>query len=237
MATYNDLKTRVLKFCDAVGSTDAGNIAELALEETLRFISEQIDLPDLIDKAQYTWTGSESSVALHGASGFNITQSLFSSPNNLFVKKDTDSEDYGTPYDYVEYLPWLQLKAAPSGMVRDAIFEPPSIDERPSRSYTIDLTHSLNCEPVTAGNVLTLFYNKPQAAYNASATPELPPKYEQLLVNGAVLILKEWIREPDHLLDPTTILQPLVPQIKELERHRRSNRRRNTLHLSRRYDY
>ena len=235
MATYDSLKTRVLNFCDAVGSTDAGSIAELALEETMRFISDRVTLPDLVAKATYTWGASDSSVALHGSAGLNITQSLMSSPNNLFIKKDTAADDPGLPYDYLEYMTWLQLKATPSHANRPDVFSPQSIDERPARAYTIDLTRSLQADPIAEGNCLSFYYNKPPAVYSALTAPELPPKYEQLLVNGAVLILKEWIREPDTPLDPTTLLQPLIPQIRELEMHSRSNRQRNALHLTSRY--
>lgn len=239
MTTYLELKNRVLKFCDAVGSTDADDIVELALEEAMRFIAQRITVPPLIAEATHTVTStdlSNSSVALHASSpdGFAITQSLMSSPNRLFIKKDSSTAGKGQPYTYQDYLAWLDLKSVPSYSY-PAIFTDSYTDERPARSYTIDLSRSLIAEPMSEGNVMTLFYNKPPAVYSDAGTPELEPMYEHVLVNGAVLILKEWIREPDVPLDPNTILQPLISQIREIDIHRRSNRQRESLKPSNRY--
>lgn len=233
--TYSQLRDLALKMCDASGSSEAESVAEAALEETMSYLATKLELPALIKRANATWGSSTTSIAI-STGGFNATD--FQSPNRLFIAQTVDSyteETPGIPYDFVEYMNWLDLMSIPNGINDPRIFESGAVDARPARAWTINLDEEVVVCPIAENNYLTLFYNTEPAAYTDNGYPEIPAQYSYILVNGAVLILKEYIREPEQIIDPRTLLRSLDDQIRELDIHKRSNRRNTILHVSHRY--
>ena len=234
MATYGALKTTVLSLCDSPDSVEAGAVAETALAYAMQYLATKMDITSLIDSTSWTVAAGETSWSLAtklGASDW----ALYSTPNRVYVKQDSTATSPGRPYDPVDFMSWLDLKAIPYGQSRDTLFDPATIDGRPSGAYTIDPDSNILIDPITTGNVITLYWNKAPAAYASAGTPELPAQYHTVLVNGAIRILKEWIREPEIITDPFGVLQGLDEQIREIDIHIRGNRKRFTLRPSARY--
>lgn len=229
--TYSDLKTDVLTFCDQVGSTDAIAVVERGLHYAMRYVARKCELVGLIQESTYTWQGSDTSVLLFDPAGFNITQSQYGSPNNLFVRQNTDNEAPGIPFQFIQYTQWLNLKSVATNEFRDSLFDPCTSDERPSRTFTLTPDNKMLVHPIGEDNVLTFLWNKRPAAYNDNNSPEIPPDFDYIISNGASLILKEWIREPDAIVDPMKILAALDPQIDEMKTALNSNRRRDVVKM------
>ena len=238
MATYSTLKATVLTLLDLTGSTDAGTVVETALIETLKYIAARASLPQLIGSATATWGSATTSVPI-GTSGdpkFNLSD--FGTPNRLYVKKDSSVVGAGIPYTYVEYLDFLDLQNVPYGDVRDSLYEPASIDARPHYAWTIDHSTSPGAVipyPISENNVLTLYYNKAPAAYNASNSPEIDALWDRLLTEGAFMITDQWLKEPEKPLPPHLLLARLNPEIDEYKLAKRSNRKRSHVRISNRY--
>ena len=242
MATYGTLKNTVLTYLDLVGSTDAGTVVEKALVETLKYIQARATVPKLIGKATATWGASTTSIPIGttGSPKFNVTLTDFGSPNRLYVARDSNADAPGIPYTFREYLEFQDLKAVPSGELRDSLYDPASRDERPDRSWTIDsITDPADPKviiyPASENNVLTLFYNKPPAAFVSGNSPEIDADWDHLLVEGAFKITDQWLKEPDRPKSPHILLREIDPQIEEFKRSKKSNRKRGQLRLSHRY--
>lgn len=229
--TYLQLRDRVLTFCDQVGSDDAAELVEAALEESMKYITSKIELPGLLHSAQATWGSSTTSLSI--VTDFGVAD--YASPDRLYVKKDSTADNYGLPYDYVEWMHWHDLKSVPSGDIRDSIFSPASLDERPARAWTIENNDLIHISPYATDNVLSLFYFSEPAAYSDAGTPEIPAKWDYILVSGGVLILKEWLREGDLVVEPRTILKGLDEQIAEMDSELSGKRKRGNLKISHRY--
>ena len=229
--TYSQLRDSALILVDSsTDATDLRQIAQVALEETMKYISQRVELPGLIKSATATWGASTVSIPL-GVGGFGITN--YDTPNRLYIRLDSTATAPGIPYDFREYLHWLDLSAVPDAVhYRSDSFEVLTGDERPSRCYTIDHSNNLIAAPVAEDNVLTFYYNIAPAAYADSGIPELPAaSFDSILVSGAVLVLKEFIREPDVIVDPYTILGSLDKQISQLDSFLNSRRRRRVLNI------
>jgi len=235
MTTYDGLVSTVLELCDHVGSTDAQTVANRAMALCMRYVSSRVELPSLIGSASFTWGALTTSAPLFTSQGFNITESTYGSPNRLYVKRDSSATDPGIPYEFLEYVHWLDLKSAVSGGARSSLFEPPSNDERPQYAYTIDHSNALIAYPIAENNVLKFYYNKLPAAFAGGATPEIPAQFDYILINGASLYLKEWIREPADILDSYRIFQSLNPQIEEMDSFLNARRKRRQLKLANSY--
>lgn len=229
--TYSQLRDKVLILCDQTNSDDATAVVQIALEETLKYIAAQVELPQLLSSKTATWGALTTGLSI--ASDFVATD--YASPDRLYVKKDVDAEDYGTPYDYLEFMHWNDLRSCSSGGIRESIYEVNRVDERPAHAWTIDLSNNVIIDPVTEGNVATLFYLKEPDAYADGAFPQMPPKWDYILVSGATLILKEWMREGDVVIDPQTILTAIDPQIAKMDMEMNSKRQRANLKISHRY--
>lgn len=234
MATYQELKVKALNLTDQSLEidADASAIAEYGLEEGLKYVANQINLPGLIGQASATWGASTESIPL-GLGGFEITD--YQAPNRLYIKRDSDVEGVGIPYEYLEYLFWLDAKSIPLGDTRDSLFEENTLDERPARSYTIDFDSNLIAHPVAEDNVLTFFYKKEPAAYSAIGVPEIPSNFNYILVDAAILCLKEWLREPEAIVAPQTLFKALDPAIAVIQEELWGKRKRRNLKIHRSY--
>lgn len=229
--SYSQLRDKVLTLCDQTGSTDATAVVQVALEETLKYIASQVELPGLLSSATATWGAATTSLGIVA----DFVVSDYASPDRLYVKKDAATAGYGVPYDYVEWLHWNDLKAIPAGDIRSDLWDVNVLDERPNKAWTINFDDEILIEPYATDNVLTLVYFKEPAAYTDGGFPEIPPKWDYILVNGATLILKEWLREGDIIIDAHSILKALDPQIALMDMEMNSKRQRGNLKISHRY--
>lgn len=225
MATYSTLLSNVLTLCDCVGDTGASNVAKIALELTMRLVSSRVYLRGLVGSATYIVVDPDLSVAI-GVGGFGITD--YSTPNRLYVN--------AIPYDFREYLDWLDLKSVPNG-VRLFITEANTYDARPSRAWTIDDTNSIIADPLSVGDVLTFKYNKQPAAYADAGTPELPVEFDTILVSAASNVVKEYLKDPDQIANIYDLIASpsVIAQIEELDNKQNSNRKRRRLRMARSY--
>jgi hypothetical protein len=236
MRTYQQLRDEVLKIANEVGSTDAEEVVAALLEQSMRYISTKVELPRLIRSAVATWGEDVESFPLFSnPAGFSINENIFGSTNRLFVKKEATARSPGIPYDFQEYMHFLDLQSVPGGSGRPDIFEPSRVDERPRHAWTITPDDRVVIDPVATSNVATLFYNQLTNSYVGAAVPEIPPKFEHILINGALSGIKEWQREPDTILDLDKIFQILDPQISELDSFLRGRRQRHNLKMGHRY--
>lgn len=211
-----------------VGDSDAAAIAEIALEEALKYVAQKVYLPALVASATYTWGVSDTEASL--SSDFGISD--FETPVLLLVAENASST--GVPYVFREWLEYEQIRAVPGG-IRVNLTSATSYDERPDRVYTLNPSNELIAYPIKAGNVLTLYYRKSPAAYSDAGTPEMPSLFDSILVNGAVMYLKEYIREPEQIINPYKLFKDLDEQIEELDHHLKSQRQRRPMKLSARY--
>lgn len=238
MTTYSTLRDRALGRVDCVGQSEAQTIAQNALEEAMKFVAFHVRVPSLIASASATAPANASleanAIAIE-STGFAITSGVFQAPDRLFVKADSTVVGYGTPYDFLEYHHFLDLKSVPGGSRID-LFTPALVDERPRYAYTITPTSKIWTEPLTEGNVLTLFYRKVPAAYSGAATPEILPAFDYILVNGAELALKEWLREPTEIITLWDLFKAhLMPEIELYDDYIHSQRKRTYFKIHRSY--
>lgn len=233
--TYAQLKDVALKLNDLYGSTDAGTVVEAALEESMKYVANRTDLAQLIGSAEFTWAADTTSVPLFTDQGFDIAEANWAAPNRLYVREPSTATAPGVPYEYVKYMSWLDLSTIPAEEARPTLFSSRSYDGRPDRAWTIDLANAVCITPVSTGNVITLFYNKPPAAYSANAYPEILPQYDSILITGASLVLDYWKKEPDFLMDINKILSPLDEPIREMDLRLGGSRHRFSVHPSHRY--
>ncbi len=238
MATYDTLRDRALNNVGCLGQTEAQTVAQLALEECMKFVAFYVRIPSLIASAQFTIAAAnpqtEANAPAIGASGFNVS-STYQCPDRLYVKKDTSTENYGTPYEYLEYHHFIDLKSIPAGM-RVGVTTPGTLDERPDFSWTVTPANLVWINPLTLGNVATLFYRKNPTAYSGSGTPEILTRFDFILVNGAVLVLKEWLREPDGITNMWEIFRSkLMPDVQLYDLELNGQRKRSHLKIHRSY--
>lgn len=203
MSTYTVLRDRALGQVNLGGGTEAQAIAQTALEEAMKYVAFHVRIPSLISKATATApanaTLEASAISLTGGAGtFGISANTYQTPDRLYIKAASSTEGYGVPYEYLEYHHFIDLKSIPSAS-RVGILDPSTSDERPDFAWTITPAGAVWAYPVKENNVLTLFYRIAPAAYSGAATPEIQPLYDYILVNGAVIALKEYLREPDKI--------------------------------------
>lgn len=222
MATYGTLKDRVLRLTEQIGVVDAGEVAKIALEEVVKYVSTKVVLPQLIGSATYTWQSSDTSASI--AADFGVSD--YETPVRLYVDD--------VPYEYREFLVYKDLKSVPLGY-RDGISSEDIYDERPQKCWTVNFSNEIELDPVSTGAVLQLYYAKPPASYSDAGTPELPARFDHILVTGAVLVLKEYLREPEQIIDYYTLFSALDNQIRELDIALNSLRKRNVIKIHPRY--
>lgn len=215
MATYAELKEKVLILCEHKGSTTLGAVAEIALEEAMKYVASQVELDGLYSEATYTWGASDTGIP-ENVGGFGITDMM--NPLKLFVKSATGTE-YGWPH---EFRRWENYKVLFSSPVpgRPYILEDTrqTTGELPERAFTKNPTNDtyiLYPNP-SEGMVVTLDYQRAPLPYSDGATPELNVLDQSLLIFGATTFCKEYINAPQEIINPYNLFQALNPQIEVL---------------------
>lgn len=240
MAIYSTLRDRALGQVGCTGQTEAQAVAEVALEEAMKFVAFHVRVPSLIASATATAPASPeleaNAIAIEGGAGtFQISAGVFQAPDRLYVKKDSSAVSPGTPYEFLEYHHFLDLKSIPGG-TRIGIMEPGVLDERPARSWTITPSNKVWANPLTQGNVVSLYYRKSPAANTGGNTPEILPMFDYILVNGAVIALKEFLREPAELTTMWALFeQALLKDCQRYDLFLNSQRKRSHLQIHRSY--
>jgi hypothetical protein len=240
MATYSALRDRALLAAGCLGQTEAQSVAQMALEEAMKFVAFHVRIPALILSATATAPASPeleaNAISLTGGAGtFQIGAGVYQTPDRLFVKASSSVVGYGIPYHYLEYHHFIDLKACASNE-RIGVYTPATYDERDTPAWTITPTGKVWSDSLVAGNLLTLFYRISPAAYSALATPEILSKYDHIIVNGAILVLKEWLREPDAITTPWTLFaQGLMADIERYDIEINGMRKRTHLKIHRSY--
>lgn len=237
MTTYSALRDRALSQVSCTGQTEAESLAATALEEAMKFVAFHVRIPSLIAEAAATAPANpmlEASAITLGASGFNIA-ATYQAPDRLYVKNSSASTERGPAYEFLEFNHFLDLKNIPNSN-RAGIFTPATYDERPYLVYTITPTDKIWATPLAAGNVLSFFYRKSPAAYSALVAPEILPMFDYILVNGAVVALKEWLREPDSITTWWTLFeQALTKDVQRYDLFLNGQRKRSHLQIHRSY--
>jgi hypothetical protein len=238
MATYEALRDRALSQVSLTGQSEAQAVAQIALEEAMKFVAFHVRIPSLIASAQATAPASPeleaNAIALEG-SGFNISSGVYQCPDRLYIKKDTSTVNYGVPYEYIEFHHFVDLKSIPAS-VRVGVIDSITYDERPTRSWTVTPTSKVWAEPIAEGNVVTLFYRKNPAAYVSGNTPEILARFDFILVNAAVLALKEWLREPATITTLWSLFQTaLIADVQQYDLELNGQRKRSHLKIHRSY--
>lgn len=224
MATYLSLLTTASTLADTTGQTDVEEVMKVAMVEALKYVATKITVPELRARATYTWVDGDETIPI-GGGGFAV--SSFTTPIRLYVN--------GVPYDYREWLEWLDLTNAPGGY-RWTINQPATRDIRPARCWTINHDDEVEILPLPVeDDVIVLYYDTEPAAYSDGGTPELNARFHNILVNGALLVGKEFLRDPDAILDMQALFSGLDDQIKELSIHQDSQRKRRGFRISSRY--
>lgn len=239
MATYDTLRDRALKQVGCFGQSDAQTVAQTALEEAMKFVAFHVRIPSLIASATATAPASPeletNAISLTAVGGFNISAGVYQAPDRLYVKKDSTVTDVGTPYEYMEYHFFQDLKQIPAN-ARSGIFYPVVIDERPKFCWTITPSGKVWATPTLENNVLTLFYRIVPAAYSGAATPEILPMFDHILVDGAVIALKEWLREPETISTLWTLFENgLKSSVDRYDLFLKGQRKRDHLKIHRSY--
>lgn len=237
MSTYEQLRDEALGQVSCVGQSDAQSVAQEALYQAMKYLSLNVRVPSLIASATATAPADahlEANAITLGASGFNIS-AAFQCVDRLYVKYDSSIAEIGTPYEYREYHHFQDLKSIPlnsgPGIIRDTYG-----DELPRHAYTITPDSKLWALPLNEDNVLTLVYRKVPAAYVAGNSPEIGVLGEHMLVNAAVVALKEWLREPEQLSSLWTLMKgALEEDIKQYDTTINSSRKRSQIRLHRSY--
>jgi hypothetical protein len=233
LALYSTLRDTVLVLADEIGNTDAETVAERGLEEAMKYVASKVLLDSLVSSATYTWVAGDDKIALFTAGGFNISDA--SSPLEPLLMFVGTAGDNGTPYDYRRFLDWKNLQAQP-GRLRTAIFGGLTIDERPERSFTINSDDELELDPQPAADkVITLHYRIPPAAYADSGTPEIPARWDSILINGAVMYVKEQARQPEQIINPYDFFKTLDEQITRMESQLRGTKARPVMKIGKSY--
>lgn len=237
MATYEQLRDRALGQTGTTGMTEPQTIAQYALEEAMRFVASHVRIQSLIGSATATAPADahlETNAITLGVSGFNISSS-FQCIDRLYVKKDSSVVGRGTPYEYVEYDYFHDLKAAP-GSIRVGVYDAASYDERPMYSYTLTPDGKIWSTDIAEDNVLTLVFQKTPAAYSGSSTPEILTKFDYILVDAAVIAIKEWQKEPAEIVTLRTLFQNgLMNDVKLYAEYLKGQYKRDTLKVHRDY--
>lgn len=237
MATYQTLRDRALSQVGCTGQTEAQTVAQVALEEAMKFAAFHVRIPSLISSATATAPASpelEANAITLGGAGFNVS-ATYQAPDRLYIKKDSTVAEIGTPYEYLEYHIFQDLKQAP-GTIRIGTGSVYSYDERPNFAWTITPSSKVWCSPIAENNVLTLVYRTVPAAYSGAATPEILPMFDYILVNGAVIALKEWLREPAEITTLWGLFENgLLNDCKRYNEFLQSQYKRSTLKIHRSY--
>lgn len=241
MSTYEALRDRALNQVGMLGQSEAQVMAQVALEECMKWVAFNVRIPSLIASATATASASldptlEAQAIPLGTDGFEIDAGVYQYPDRLYIKKDSTVVGYGTPYDYLEYHYFLDLKSITGG-ARVGLLDPYLKDDRPDFSYTITPGNAIWAFPIYKSAVLTFFYGISPAPYaDGTGIPEILPLFDHILVNGAVLAVKEFIREPEQILDMWALFDAnLITQVQRYDLFVSARRKRSHLTIHRSY--
>lgn len=238
MATYEQLRDRALNFVGSLGESEAQTVAQMALEEAMRFVSFHVRVPALIASATATAPSSpelEANAIALGSGGFGIASGEFQCIDRLYVKQSASEPEHGTPYEYYEYNHFLDLKAVP-GPSRPIILDGHRDDERSAFSYTLTPSNKVWAQPLQENNVATLFYRKLPAAYSSMGVPEITPLFDYILVKGAELAVEKFLREPAGVSSVWELFEDkLTKDVQRYESFLNSSRKRGAIKVHRSY--
>ena len=239
--TYETLRDRALSQTGNLGQSEAESVAQIALEEAMKFVAFHVRIPTLIASAIATAPASPAleanAIALEGGAGtFQISPGVYQCPDRLYVKKDSTTVGYGTPYNYIEYHHYLDLKQVPAGQ-RIGLLDAETFNEAPDFPWTITPSQKVWSESLAEANILTLFYRKSPAAYgDGTGTPEILPKYDYLLVNGAKIAVEYFLREPAEMKTMWRLFEEhLIPDVQRYDLEINGQRKRSSIKLHRSY--
>lgn len=237
MATYDALRDRALGQVGCTGQTEAQAIAQQALEEAMKFVAFHVRIPSLIASATATAPASpmlESNAIAIGVGGFAVS-STYQCPDRLYVKTNSNAAEIGTPYEFMEYHHFQDLKNIAAG-ARIGVLDSVTLDERPDFCWTVTPSDKIWATPLKEDNVLTLVYRKVPAAYSGSSSPEILAMFDFILVNGAVIALKEWLREPADITTLWTLFESgLMKDVQRYDLFLNGQRKRSHLKIHRSY--
>jgi hypothetical protein len=235
MATYEELRDRALQQVGCLGQSEPEEVAQIALTEAMKYVAFHVRVPSLIASATAVAPPNptlEANAIPLGPLGFNITSS-YQTPDVLFIKADAAMEGYGTPYDYREYHHYLTLRSPQTSRLGTQDF----IDELPRFPWTITPTNGVWSHVILEGNVLTLFYRVVPIEYgDGTLPPEILPMFDYILVNGACVALKEFLREPKEITTLWTMFDgALKADCDRYDDYINSQRKRTQIKIHRTY--
>lgn len=204
--TYAQLKTQLLILTNGVGSNELGTLADTALLEVMRYIARNVpDLPALIGKATATWPALPAN-SIDIATGFGVTN--INTARRLYVKAPTVTKGYGPLYTYRTLETYHTIMYPSRGKYERTQFPDTQWYEDIDRVWTIDYTSTATgvvlINQVSAGDIVTLFYTKD---IPTSGTVPLPGDFDNLLLQGAQVIMENWIKEGENLNSMEKLLE------------------------------
>lgn len=211
--TYNNLLDDVLLFTDAVGASDATNVAKVGLRFALSYISRKANLNGLVRSKSYTWLESDVAVSLTDVGGFNISD--FQYPYYMMVGTLTETP---VPYHYMDFKDWQILKAVAVGgrVALDAAF----FDGRFDRAFTLDYDNKIQITPTVSSLPVTLYYYKEPAAFgDGSGSPEISSAWTDMMTHAAIEMVRFYLENPDKPVPMVSILQSMDREIDMFKIH------------------
>lgn len=211
--TYAQLKSDVLILTDNEGATDIGSVVEIALLEAMKYVASMVRLDSLTGEVQYTTDATDVTNLYISFSDFNITDMV--EPLELYISESATA--YGDRYEYRRYLDWRRSytqSRGPTPLYRDS-----TRSTLPVGTFTIDPSDRIKVDPFpSASRVVTLIYQKDIAAYSDAGTPEIPSRWDSILVSGAMLWVENFLKqEKEDPITPQLLFKQLDPQIDELK--------------------
>jgi hypothetical protein len=239
MATYTALLARATGQLGLTGQLDAEEIGAVALYEAMRYVAFYVPIPSLspIVSATAPAPAGDGVITMGLYTTFGLASGTFQAPDRLWVAESSSvvtSLEKGTIYNFMEYQDYLDASSVSLGF-RDGINPHPIADMQHRLVWTVKDNTDVLVMPVAQGNEVTLRYRKEVAANTGSNTPEILPLFDFILVNAAVLVLKEWQREPAAITTMWELFSSLKPSIEEYKRHIAGTRRRMDLRVNRNY--
>jgi len=213
MTTLGEIKQDVLTLCESPDVTEIGNVAKIGIQETLKYISSKIIFAELAKTKTLEFSLDDHSEGIPlNVGGFEADD--YDTPLRLYIN--------GIPYRFRDYLTYTDLTSEViSGKHNRELYDNRVIDKRPKYCWTLryeDQMILFNARP-DDGADMKLVYKKKIPVYDENTVVFLPSMFESLLTNGAVLYCKEYIREPEMIINPYQLLSGLDTQIQELQIH------------------
>lgn len=204
--TYAQLKTQLLILVNGTGSIELGTLADTALLEVMRYIARNVpDLPTLIGRSEATWPASPAN-SLDIATDFGVTN--INTARRLYVRAPTVTRGYGPLYTYRTLETYHSIMYPRAGLYERTQFPDDPFYENMSRVWTIDYTTVSTGEilisQVSEGDIVTLFYTKD---IPTSGAVPLPGDFDNLLLQGAQVIMENWIKEGENLVSMEKLLE------------------------------